>query len=118
MTERHVRRLEAGLATVGVDIPASVEVLGRRLMLEEMLFEVLSGGREDVGAIDRLRAELVPLLGEVRSALASLDGPEAEELLRAGLALRKAIEITGPATENDRTDDTKRWLEFVKRIRG
>lgn len=119
-SQRHVHMLDGRLATVGIDVPAVLEVLGHRLELEDMLFACLDAARStgEGRSVDDLRSELSSILGEVRAALVPLeDGDKADGLLHAGLALRKALDILDAPLERRQADDTERWLDFVKKIR-
>jgi len=120
MAERHIGKLDAKLATVGVDVPARIELFGNTIYLEDRLFESLKLDDEDPERV-AFRKEVSVHLIELRRALSSAeDDVRAEDLLRKGRILKKVLFILdskddlGPHRDDA---DMKRWMDFVERIR-
>jgi len=120
MSERHIRKLDAKLATVGIDVPARIELFGDTIELEQRLFGSL---RLDEGDPDRVafRSEVSDHLRELRRALSSeANDVAAEDLLRSGRILKKVLfildSVDDPGPHRDAAD-VKRWLDFVEKIR-
>lgn len=120
MSERHIRKLDAKLATIGIDVPARIELFGEPVHLEDRLFESLELDEEDPDRV-AFRSEVSGHLRDVRNALSSEENDAAaEDLLRSGRILRKVLFILdsrddlGPHGDGA---DVKRWIDFVERIR-
>ncbi len=120
MGERHINKLDAKLATVGVDVPARIELLGDSIELENRLFESLKLSEDHPERV-AFRREMSVHMVELRRALsAAEDEVRAEDLLLKGRILKKVLFILdskddlGPHRDNE---DVKRWIDFVDKIK-
>jgi hypothetical protein len=129
--KRLLERIEREAATVGVDIPESIEVQGEEIALHEFVFEtkrretVPAGERERVDrAKKNLRRERLQRRQRIEEGDISYE--EGERLANSIVGIDRALnalESLGPtdveaeAKAKEAADD-KRWLNFLEQALG
>jgi hypothetical protein len=118
-------------ATVGVDIPESIEIQGEVIDLREFVFEIKrrdtvpSGERERVDqAKTNLRRERLARKQRIEDG--DISREEGEQLARAVIGIDRALnalENLGPTNleaemEAQERADRKRWMQFLKKALG
>jgi hypothetical protein len=126
-----LERIEREGATVGADIPETIEVQGEEIALQEFVFEIKKrdtvpkGERERVeSAKKNLRRERLQRKQRIEDT--DLTFEEGEELADAIIGIDRAlnaIESLGP-TDIEREEqaqeaaDRKRWMKFLRKALG
>ncbi|USZ68928.1 DUF5788 family protein [Halorussus salilacus] len=126
-----LERVEREGATVGADIPETIDVQGETLDLREFVFEIKrretvpAGERERVDRAKRnLRRERLQRKQRIEEA--DISREEGEELVRSIVGIDRALnalESLGP-TDIEReaaaqeAADQKRWMSFLKQALG
>ena len=126
-----LERVEREGATVGADIPDTIEVQGEEIDLRTFVFEIKRretvppGERERVERAKRnLRRERLQRLEAIEEG--DISREEGEELARSIIGIDRALnalESLGP-TDLEREQkaqqaaDTKRWMSFLKKALG
>ena len=126
-----LERVNREAATVGADIPESIEVQGESIDLQSFVFEIKrrdsvpSGERERVEQAKRnLRRERLERLERIEENEVSYE--EGEQLAASIIGIDRALEALDglnapdPETEAQRqeTADRKRWMNFLKKALG
>ena len=126
-----IERTEREGATVGADIPETIEVQGEDVDLQQFVFEIKkrdtipAGERERVDrAKKNLRRER--LQRKQRLEEADLSYAEGERIVEAVIGIDRALnalEQLGPTdleseAEAQETADRKRWMKFLKKALG
>ena len=126
-----IERTEREGATVGADIPETIEVQGEDVDLQQFVFEIKkrdtipAGERERVDrAKKNLRRER--LQRKQRLEEADISYAEGERIVEAVIGIDRALnalEQLGPTdleseAEAQETADRKRWMKFLKKALG
>jgi hypothetical protein len=126
-----LERVERDGATVGADIPETIEVQGEELALQEFVFEMSSrdrvppGKRERVDEAKRnLRRERVERKSRLEEEDLSRETGEALansivgiDRALAGLEQLGTVDLEAEAQAKE-TADTKRWMNFLQQALG
>jgi hypothetical protein len=126
-----LERIEREGATVGADIPDTIDVQGEEIELRQFVFEIKkrdtvpAGERERVDrAKKNLRRERLQRKQRIEEA--DISYGEGEELAMAIIGIDRALnalEQLGPTdleqeAELQATQDKKRWTKFLKKALG
>jgi hypothetical protein len=129
--KRLLERIEREGATVGVEIPESIEVQGEEIDLHEFVFEIKrretvpAGERERVQrAKKNLRRERLQRRQEIEDG--EIPFEEGERLANSIVGIDRALnalESLGPTDVEAEADakeaaDRKRWVNFLKQALG
>jgi hypothetical protein len=129
--KRLLERIEREGATVGVEIPESIEVQGEEIDLQEFVFEIKrretvpAGERERVQrAKKNLRRERLQRRQEIEDG--EIPFEEGERLANSIVGIDRALnalESLGPTDVEAEADakeaaDRKRWVNFLKQALG
>ncbi len=129
--KRLLERIEREAATVGADIPETIEVQGETIDLQAFVFEVKRRDRVPPGETDRverakrnLRRERLQRKQRIENDEVSFEEGErlAESIVGIDRALN-ALESLGPTDleaeeEAQETADRKRWVRFLQQALG
>lgn len=131
---RILARIRSAFAEVGTRIPDFVEVEGRKLPLRETVLAYLERERwtrRELGEVDALCAALEGRVAELERSIreGDIDEASALALMREALGILRALSHLrklGDAGERSvakealmsRVEDERRWLRFVRRVRG
>jgi hypothetical protein len=128
-----IERIEKEGATVGADIPETIEVQGETVDLREFVFEIKrretvpAGERERVErAKKNLRRERLQRKQRLDEEAPTLSFEEGEEIVTAIIGIDRALnalEGLGPTDlEQEETAreaaDRKRWMQFLRKALG
>ncbi|WP_132057447.1 DUF5788 family protein [Halorussus amylolyticus] len=126
-----IERVEREGATVGADIPETIDVQDETVNLREFVFEIKrrdtvpSGERDRVEQAKRnLRRERIQRKQRIEEA--DISREEGEELVRAIVGIDRALNALESLGETDlereiaaqETADQKRWMSFLKQALG
>ncbi|WIV66901.1 DUF5788 family protein [Natrialbaceae archaeon AArc-T1-2] len=126
-----LERVEREGATVGAEIPETIEVQGEEIDLRTFVFEIKRRETVPAGERDRveqakrnLRRERLERVERIEEG--DIDREEGEELARSVIGIDRALnalESLGPTDlerEQQATEaaDRKRWMSFLKKALG
>ena len=130
---RILARLHSALGSIGARIPEVENVRGRKVRLNEVVFDYLDRGKlsdGELAAVDTLAAGLDERVKELETRIekGDLDESGAVSLMKEVLGLLRALEHLRKLSEPgrisvakarilSRIDDEKRWLAFLKKVK-
>jgi hypothetical protein len=128
-----VERIEKEGATVGADIPDTIDVQGEEIELQQFVFEIKrrdtipKGERERVDrAKKNLRRERLQRKQRIEDEGVEISYEEGEELADAIIGIDRALNALESLDQTDleqeeqlqEAQDRKRWMKFLKKALG
>ena len=105
-SEDAIKKIDNLINVVAVDIPDTLEILGKKYNL-----------REDINSTekDRIIKKYEDLYMEVRERIKNMnDVPE--DLVTKAIILRRVVLFLKDFRSESEIDEKKRWLQFIKKV--
>jgi hypothetical protein len=128
-----IERIEKEGATVGADIPDTIDIQGEEIELQQFVFEIKRRDTIPKGERDRvdrakknLRRERLQRKQRIEDEELDISYEEGEELAEAIIGIDRALnalESLGPTDleqeeQLQEAQDRKRWMKFLKKALG